>query len=464
MAVLIWRGTTAGVTGSNDWNTGVNWLTPVIVNGTGGVPTTTKLQYAGRSPWANDDVYIYNVLPYPIVGSSVSNTPILANCSTGGMAVTGLTYYWTSTGVTQGITSTGPLNSLTVAVSGKPAAGYAYQKFSWNEENSIPLFWKNGTQYLINDYSWMTDLSQYWTTNFYGVLNGGFTAGIHNTVSSVIKYSGAGITAEAPGIPSFSMNRFNVGLSGKIGKWSMPEFLETYQDQASGYGYWFGDINVSANTTVNSMHIRGQPNSVYMPLGTTCEVLQIQPLNHYSLVTTVAAYANIGVTTNRYSSASSNDYNAFKGIRFNKSYPYTVGGLSYSVFIGNPIGSTLSGSGAAPVYYNIWEDNVSNIVGGEAQISVQGSCFINDMLLEDSSMSISTNSNSEDSMVIKGGELRGFSSIDLRKWLPSSGYTVGVPMILGAVARAAGNTGAAGLTLSSRDATFIPHPNTTISF
>ena len=135
---------------------------------------------------------------------------------------------------------------------------------------------------------------------------------------------------------------------------------------------------------------------------------------------------------------------------------------AYQINIGFPSGSTAA---STTLHYNLWEENITNIRGGEANIGIVGSCFINDMLLEDSKVYI-TNTNTGDEVVkIKKGELRGFSILSLEKSMPTTGFTLGVPTILGEFAAAnRGQTGAEGLLLSSRDCQFIPHPLTTVSF
>lgn len=445
MAVLYWRGNgSTGGTGG-DWNTAVNWYTPFVQGVTGGSSFTVLIP-AGRTPWANDIVNIHNVLPYPITGTTTAFTPILANCVTGGMAVTGLTYNWV--GAASGV-SYGPLASLNVNIETEPATGYTYTHFSFNPANSIALFWKNASSYLQN-MSWMTGSSAsplYWTMGFYGVLNGGFTASNHNIINTHV----SGSTSDA----NYSYNRIDLSLKGKLGKSYVTQSQNSY----------FGDITVASSSTVNTMEVRGQPNLVLLPIGTTCSVLWIQPSNLIAGITTkIQVECTVGLTTNEFSSASTNNYGSFQGIKFNKSSPYVEGANPYSVFIGYPLGSTASSSGSV-LYYNIWEENVSNIRGGEANIQIQGSCFINDMLLEDSAMMISSECNADDTIKIKKGELRGLSSLDLRKPIPFDGFTLGVPMILGSfAATSAGQTGAVGVLLSSRDCTFIPHPSSTISF
>ena len=230
----------------------------------------------------------------------------------------------------------------------------------------------------------------------------------------------------------------------------------------STMGYWFGFLAVALNTTVTTMEIRGQPTVVEIPLGTTCSTLIIESLNHYSGITTdIYVGCSIGRTTSKTLSgvSSANNYtaNVFNGIKFAKTSPYTIDSPNYNIFIGNPTGNT--GSIASPLFYNIWENNVSNIIGGQADIQIQGSCFINDILLEDSSLRISSLIDVEDTVEIKKGEIRGFSSIDLRKEMPD-GQTLSVPQVYG---NQSGITGT-GLFISSSDATFIPHHNTTVSF
>lgn len=457
MAVLYWLGNTAGDSGG-DWNTAENWVTPQIIGGTGGNPHFTQLIPSGRSPWAGDSVYINNVLPYPVQGySTVNLAPIMANCVTGGMSVVGTTYYWVSAGSTSGLTATGPLFNLNVGVIGYPAQDYAYDKFSFNSGVSMPLFWQYSSLELIDD-TWMLTNPDYWTVGYKGIVNAGYTASSYNQISSVVSYN-TNSTA------NFSKHRWNVTLSGKIGKWTTPEFVTSTVTQPDGYGYWFGDVNVAAATTVNAFEIKGQPGSVYFALGSTCDNMSINLLNHtVGITTAIIINCTVGSTTNDRSASSANNYQNFKGIKFNKTQPPSTTAGSYKIYIGNPIGTTASSLSTTPLYYNLWEDNTSNVSGGEADIVIQGACFINDMLLEDSRMSILSDSNTQDTINIKSGTLRGQSRLDLRR--PSTGFyglTASVPLVLGSSALAYGWTGAAGLKIQSSTCTFIPHPNSTIS-
>ena len=457
MAVLYWLGNTAGDSGG-DWNTAENWVTPQIIGGTGGNAHSTQLIPSGRSPWAGDSVYINNVLPYPVQGySTVNLAPIMANCVTGGMSVVGTTYYWVSAGSTSGLTATGPLFNLNVGVIGYPAQDYAYSKFSFNSDVSMPLFWQYSSLELVDD-TWMLTNPEYWTVGYKGIVNGGYTASSYNQISSVVSYN---INSTA----KFSKHRWNVTLSGKIGKWTTPDFVTSTATQPDGYGYWFGDITVAAATTINTFEIKGQPGSVYFPLGSTCDNMSINLLNHtVGITTAIIINCTVGSTTNDRSASSANNYQNFKGIKFNKTQPPSTSAASYKIYIGNPVGTTGSSLSTTPLYYNLWEDNSSNVAGGEADIVIQGACFINDMLLEDSRMSILSNSNTQDTIIIKSATLRGQSSLDLRR--SSTGFyglTASVPLILGGSALAYGWTGAAGLKIESSTCTFIPHPNSTIS-
>jgi hypothetical protein len=377
------------------------------------------------------------------------------------MQLSGNTYNWVSNGVTlSGTTGTGPLNILEVSVKNSYATGYTYTQFAFNENNIIPLFSKYSQLSIYQNTAtetWMpSDIT--FTMNFHGVANS-FNSSLHNIIQA--------FNSKDVLVGSFSQNRKqDTILKGKIGKW---ENLILYPG-ATGMGYWFGSLAVASNTTVTTMEIRGQPTVVEIPLGTTCSTLIIEPLNHYSgIPTDIYVGCSIGRTTSKTLSgvSSANDYtaNLFNGIKFTKTAPYTLDAPNYSIFIGNPTGNT--GSVASPLFYNIWENDVSNIMGGRADIQIQGSCFINDILLEDSSLKISSLMDVEDTTEIKKGEIRGFSSIDLRKEMPQ-GQTFSVPQVYGNQSAppyiVAGITGAAGLFISSPDATFIPHPNTTVSF
>ena len=448
MANLYWIGST-GASGG-DWNTSENWYVPIL-SGTAG-QKTYKLAPAGRTPFGSDNVYVLNSSPFQIVGNTGPiYQPILANCSTGGMQLSGATYNWVSNGVTlSGTTGTGSLNILEVSVKNSYAAGYTYTQFALNENNIIPLFSKYSQLSIYQNTAtetWMpSDIT--FTMNFHGVANS-FNSSSHNIIQS--------FHSKDTSIGSPQNRKQDTILKGEIGKW---ENLVLYP--GSTMGYWFGFLAVALNTTVTTMEIRGQPTVVEIPLGTTCSTLIIESLNHYSGITTdIYVGCNIGRTTSKTLSgvSSANNYtaNVFNGIKFAKTSPYTIDSPNYNIFIGNPTGNT--GSIASPLFYNIWENDVSNIIGGQADIQIQGSCFINDILLEDSSLRISSLLDAEDTIEIKKGEIRGFSSIDLRKEMPD-GQTLSVPQVYG---NQSGITGS-GLLISSPDATFIPHHNTTVSF
>ena len=465
MANLYWIGST-GASGG-DWNTSENWYVPVL-SGTAG-QQTYKLSPAGRTPFGSDNVYIKNSNIFQIVGNTGPICqPILANCSTGGMQLSGATYNWVNNGITlSGTTGTGPLNFLDVSVDAPYASGYTYATFAFNENNTISLFWKQATSEVhqnLETLTWMpTDIT--FTMNFHGVANS-FNASLHN---NIISYHSIISQVQSQ---SSSNRKQDTILKGKIGKWKNNAlFLPgSTASTAFGDGFWFGSLAVASNSTVTTMEIRGQPTVVEIPLGTTCSTLIIEPINQHAGITTdIYVGCSIGRTTSKTLSgvSSANDYtaNVFNGIKFAKTAPYTIDSPNYSIFIGNPTGNT--GSIASPLFYNIWENDVSNIIGGQADIQIQGSCFINDILLEDSSLKISSLMDLEDTVEIKKGEIRGFSSIDLRKEMPD-GQTLSVPQVYGNQSAppyiVAGITGAAGLLISSPDATFIPHHNTTVSF
>ena len=452
MAILYWRGSAAYNGG--DWNVAANWYTPYLFGATGSAPVTVLIP-AGRTPYANDSVRILNVLPFPITGTTTSNTPILANCSTGGMSnlasAGGLTYNWA--GAPAGV-SYGPLASLQIGISAAPAAGYTYTHFTFNPDGSIPLFWTSASEILTVDDSWMPgteSTNSYWTSKLYGVLNPGYGATGHNLVNSFIH----GLPANDPNY----FNKLDLSLKGKIGKFNIPANT-----------FFYGDVTVEPNTTVNVMEIRGEPTTVHIPTGCTCSSLVIQTEKYFGYVfpTSIQVQCSVGITANEYSTASANDYSAtnFLGIK-HRGFEF-ADYLSTIVHIGYPIGSTAATGSPNTLYYNLWEEDVSNdsISGAQTTLfKVQGSCFINDMVFEDGKFEISSECNSDDTLRIKKGEFRGFSVLDLRKEIVPDGRTLGVPTILGAFAAAnRGQTGAEGVLLSSRYAEFYPHPNTTISF
>lgn len=458
MAILYWRGSAAYNGG--DWNVAANWYTPYIFGATGSAPITVLIP-AGRTPYANDSVKILNALPFPITGTVVSNTPILANCSTGGMSnlasAGGLTYNWA--GAPAGA-SYGPLASLEIGISAAPAAGYTYTHFTFNPDGSIPLFWKNASEVLTVDESWMpgtASTNSYWTSKLYGILNPGYGATAHNKVDSFVY----GFSPDLNNLNYY--NKLDLSLKGKIGKFQIPPSL------SSGH-FFYGDVTVEPNTTVNVMEIRGEPTNVLIPTGCTCSslVIETEALFGGDFTTNIHVQCSVGITTNQYSSASANDYgpNNFLGIK-HRDYEGSQYG-STVVNIGYPIGSTAPTGSPTTLYYNLWEDTNSLEVGGSQStvFRVQGSCFINDMVFEYGRFEISPQCNPIDPLIIKKGELRGFSVLDLRKTIEYvDGFTLGVPTILGPFAAAnRGQTGAEGVLISSRYADFFPHFSTTISF
>ena len=450
MAILYWRGSAADNGG--DWNVAANWYTPYIFGATGSA-TSTVLIPAGRTPYAYDSVKILNALPFPIKGSVVSNTPILANCSTGGMAFVpgfGLTYYWV--GAPAGA-SYGPLASLEIGISAAPAAGYKYTHFTFNPDGSIPLFWKNASEILTPNDAWMSGTESsnaYWTSKLYGVLNPGYGATAHNKVVSSVHFASDDFNY---------FNKLDLSLKGKIGKFEIPDLV-----------YFYGDVTVAPDTTVNVMEIRGTPTNVLIPLGCTCSSLVIQTRNDgFGFNTNIQVQCSVGITTNEYSSASANNYNdnTFQGIKHRSNEGEF---LATVVHIGYPIGSTAIDGSPTTLYYNLWEENPrtdGSFAQATTRFTVQGSCFINDMLFEGGRFDISEQCNPIDPIRIKKGELRGFSVLDLRKNvdLNIEGFTAGLPTILGPFAAAnRGQTGAEGVLVSSVYADFFPHPFTTTSF
>lgn len=479
MASLYWRGTT-GSSGDN-WNYAPNWYKLVSVGGTGGVPWSQKLTPSGRSPYGGDTVYIKDSLSYLIVGAtlpeagSVMNSQILSNCSRGGMSLAGTTYWWEGAGTSAGATATGPLNELYVSV-GAPIVGLcAATKFSFNSEK-MPLFWRFGDVAIDLNNHGRTDMSiglQYFDVNFKGVLNGGYAAAAHNLLSTRT-YAQNPMTQAA--INAWGNNRLAIGLIGKLGRCWIPGWGGIIPSTSGGpsgpseFGLFFGSIVADSNTTINTLEIHGQPDFIHLPSGTTCEKVVIEPSNTVAGITTnILIECSVAETTTAYSATSENDYLDFKGIKFCKSIPIQSTASKYIINIGDFPGNTGAEQPTqVPVYYNLWETDISNIMGGAADIVTYGSIFINDIVLEDSSLRISETSTMLHSFNIKKGEIKGNSTIDLRKYIPSQGATggatFGVPVVLGARAAAYGHTGAKGILISSRDATFITHPNTTISF
>ena len=255
MANLYWIGST-GASGG-DWNTSENWYVPIL-SGTAG-QKTYKLAPAGRTPFGSDNVYVLNSSPFQIVGNTGPiYQPILANCSTGGMQLSGATYNWVSNGVTlSGTTGTGSLNMLEVSVKNSYAAGYTYTQFAFDENNIIPLFSKYSQLSIYQNTAtetWMpSDIT--FTMNFHGVANS-FNSSSHNIIQS--------FHSKDTSIGSPQNRKQDTILKGKIGKW---ENLVLYP--GSTMGYWFGFLAVALNTTVTTMEIRGQPTVVEIPLGTT---------------------------------------------------------------------------------------------------------------------------------------------------------------------------------------------------
>ena len=472
MANLFWRGST-GISAS-DWNTASNWYVVVDTGGTGGVPFESKLAVSTRSPVGQDSVYVWDSLPLAVVGATgittgaLPNSPILANCLSGGMTLSGDTYWWVAAGTSSGTTGTNPLEYLNVVVGNPMCAGASYGKFVFNSEK-MPLFFKQAAVQLLHSPS-RSDMnpgstgSNSWRICFNGVLNGGYTLAENNIIIPDVDFAETSSTA----VSTWGRNKIDLEFGGKIGRVEVEPWNKVIpvvgMTTTLPQGIFFGSISADPSTTVESVIIRGQPQYVNLPLGTTCNSLLVAPLNSVPGITTdIYVQCTIGVTTNAYSSASSNDYSyLFKGIRFQKSLPISVTASNYNIFIGNPSALTINPTVS---YYNLWENNISNILGGAANIIARGPVFINDVLLEDSVLKISSTTRSVDSFVIKQAEVRGNSVIDLRKTISMiPGVSASIPMVLGAAALAAGYTGAKGLLYSSTLATFINHPDSTVSF
>jgi len=475
MANLFWRGST-GVSAS-DWNTASNWYVVVDTGGTGGVPFETKLTVSTRSPVGQDSVYVWDSLPFAVVGASgittgaLPNSPILANCLSGGMTLSGSTYWWLAAGTSSGVTGTNPLEYLNVVVGNPMCTGASYGKFVFNSEK-MPLFFKQAAVQLLHAPS-RSDMnpgntgataSNSWRMCFNGVINSGYTLAENNVIIPDVDFAETNSTA----VNTWGQNRIDLEFGGKIGRLEVEPWNKVVPAEGMTtilpQGIFFGSVAADPFTTVESVIIRGQPQYVNLPIGTTCNSLLIEPLNFVSGITTdIYVQCTIGATTNAYSSASGNNYSyLFKGIRFQKSLPISVTASNYNIFIGTP--SVLSANPAS-LYYNLWENNISNVLGGAANIVARGPVFINDVLLEDSVLKISPNARSTDSFIIKQAEVRGNSVIDLRKTISIiPGVSASIPMVLGAAALAAGHTGAKGLLYSSALATFINHPDSTVSF
>ena len=471
MANLFWRGST-GVSAS-DWNTASNWYVVVDTGGTGGVPFENKLAVSTRSPVGQDSVYVWDSLPLAVVGATgittgaLPGSPILANCLSGGMTLSGLTYWWPGAGTSSGATGTSPLEYLNVVVGNPMCAGASYGKFVFNSEK-MPLFFKQAAVQLLHapsrsDMNPGSTASNSWQMCFNGVLNGGYTLAENNIIIPDVDF----VETTSTAVSTWGRNRIDLEFGGKIGRVEIEPWnaIVPVADMTTTLpqGIFFGSIAADPFTTVESVIIRGQPQYVNLPLGTTCNSLLVAPLNSVSGITTdIYVQCTIGATTNSYSTASGNDYSyLFKGIRFQKSLPISVTASNYNIFIGNPSALTINPTVS---YYNLWENNISNILGGAANIIARGPVFINDVLLEDSVLKISPNTRSVDSFVVKQAEVRGNSVIDLRKTISIiPGVSASIPMVLGAAAAAAGYTGAKGLLYSSALATFINHPDSTVS-
>ena len=472
MANLFWRGST-GISAS-DWNTASNWYVVVDTGGTGGVPFESKLAVSTRSPVGQDSVYVWDSLPLAVVGATGITTgalpfsPILANCLSGGMTLSGATYWWVAAGTSSGATGTNPLEYLNVAVGNPMCVGASYGKFLFNSEK-MHLFFKQAAVQLLHapsrsDMNPGTTGSNSWRMCFNGAINGGYTLAENNIIIPDVDFAETTSTA----VSTWGRNKIDLEFGGKIGRVEVEPWNKVIpvvgMTTTLPQGIFFGSIIADPSTTVESVIIRGQPQYVNLPLGTTCNSLLVAPLNSVPGITTdIYVQCTIGATTNAYSSASGNDYSyLFKGIRFQKSLPISVTAGNYNIFIGNPSALTINPTVS---YYNLWENNISNILGGAANIIARGPVFINDVLLEDSVLKISPNTRSVDSFVVKQAEVRGNSVIDLRKTISIiPGVSASIPMILGAAAAAAGYTGAKGLLYSSALATFINHPDSTVSF
>ena len=452
-------------------------------------------------------------------------SPILGNCVTGGMELAdGITYWWKGSeafgsGKTHGATATGPISHLHIANGIKVVVGttqldasIAYQApgvcasdfcfgSTLSPEVSIPLYFNTALCEILHNsaggsgglpgisYTTMSPLhgQPHWTTiNMKGVMNVPIGSTLErgaNKITLSTRWSSYSPTSGATGATTeykrtyenWGMNRIYFGGFGRIGLLKIGESWNNTTLRPYVLGSFFGDVEIKNITTANKIEIRGHPSTVNIAKGVTCESMYIKPLYDSALIVGYPSIyypklnilCSVGTTANQGASAGFlNSYYTngnFKGIVTSHSNGAS-NASPYSVHIGNYVVGGTGQSTSAVSFYNIMEEDVYNDVSGSSEIIAEGSAFINDIVMEDGLFRIGNLSeNTKDTVFIKSGEFRGYSRCYLSKVLPI-GQTLGVPRVLGLNYWESGYTGAVGIKLKTNTSTFIPHPNSTISF
>ena len=453
-------------------------------------------------------------------GASGSHFAILSVCATGGMILHGTTYYWAGwTGNTAGTTASagstlGRAPCYLNISWGSDYAGSTYLNndtllamgisrippadFSFSTKNPIRL---NSVQ--IVGYN---NPFNYWNANRGGQ---GATA----TLASIDRLSNITIISPTEktkatsnfgggtaAYPSVYMNMADHGVtalpSGFCADWK--KFAHGAQKAAvqliGGYSWitipswngannptttWGGSLSINGITNGDELNdpnigaiveqiisLGGNPDSVTIQRGSTLGggILispQIEGYNK-SINASYNIACSCGITSNRNAGVSfSNPIVGICGaggpgiLTYKRSVGETLS-YQYNIILGDANESYTPQFGTP--YYNIQEIDVANTYepGRVPQLIINGSAFINDIVLEDSKLEIQSDYIFSPDIVIKKGEMRGFSSIDMRTTSPvGSSYAALV---------GGGYTGSVGILNVSPYAKFTPNQNTTTTF
>lgn len=224
------------------------------------------------------------------------------------------------------------------------------------------------------------------------------------------------------------------------------------------------DPNIGA-IVENTISLGGNPWDFSIQRGSTLgggiEIFpQIEGYNK-SINTSYNIQCSCGITSNRNAGVSfSNILGLCGGGGINMlTYKRSVGEtLSYQYYISIADTNSFNTPQFGTPYYNIQEIDVANTYepGRVPQLTIAHDAFINDIVLEDSILTMQYGSVQYADIVIKKGEIRGFSSIDMR-----TRDTVGSTY---AALVGGGYTGSVGILNVSPYAKFTPNQNTTTTF
>ena len=447
-------------------------------------------------------------------GTTGAHFAILSVCATGGMILHGTTYYWAGwTGNTAGTTASayGQIGCYLQIKWGNDYAGSTYLNnnntllamglsrippadFSFSTKNPIRL-----------DYATITGNNNpfnYWNANRVGQGATATLASIDRLSNIIIKSptqktkTTVGTTASYPSIYMVMQDHGATGLpAGFCADWK--KFAHGLQKASvqlfGGYNFitipswngvvdpiytWGGSLSINGITTGDYEYdpnigaivdqiisLGGNPDSVTIQRGSTLGggisiFPQIEGYNK-SINTSYNIVCSCGITSNRNAGVSfSNPIIGVCGAGGSGilTYKRSVGETqSYQYYISIADVNDADTPQFGTPYFNIQEIDVANTYNptGLPRLIIQNNAFINDVVLEDSNLEIQQGVEYND-MVIKKGEMRGFSSIDMRTTdAVGSSYAA----LIGG-----GYTGSVGILNVSPYAKFTPNQNTTTTF